>query len=164
LDPKPLLKLILGRFFGDASGFVEMVASKIPSPAAGALNKVSHAYTGTASGKIYDAMLNCDASGPLMINVVKLYSSPEGNSFHALGRIYSGTLRKGDSVRVLGESYSMDDEEDMAVVEAGSLSLPGGRYRMPIEVATAGNWVLIDGVDAPMNKTATICSNAPAHR
>lgn len=32
LDPKPLLKLIVGRFFGDASGFVDMVVKHVPSP------------------------------------------------------------------------------------------------------------------------------------
>jgi U5 small nuclear ribonucleoprotein component len=164
LDPKPLLKLILGRFFGDTSGFVEMVTTKIPSPVSGALAKVNHAYTGAMNGALYDAMVACDPAGPLMVNVVKLYSSPDGSTFHALGRIYSGTLRKGDRVRVLGESYSLEDEEDMAVVDAGALSVGGGRYRMPIDKAVAGNWVLIDEVDGPMNKSATICSNAPAHR
>ena len=40
LDPKPLLKLILGRFFGDASGFVDMVSQHVPSPVQGAEAKV----------------------------------------------------------------------------------------------------------------------------
>lgn len=35
----------------------------------------------------------------------------------ALGRVLSGSIRPGDSVRVLGEGYSLDDEEDMAIKE-----------------------------------------------
>ena len=40
LDPKPLLKLALGRFFGDASGLVDMLARHVPSPVDGAAAKV----------------------------------------------------------------------------------------------------------------------------
>ena len=30
------------------------------------------------------------------------------------------------------------------------------RYRMPINKATAGNLVLVEGIDAPISKTATV--------
>jgi U5 small nuclear ribonucleoprotein component len=40
LDPKPLLRLVLGRFFGNMGGFVDMVAKHVPSPIAGAAMKV----------------------------------------------------------------------------------------------------------------------------
>jgi len=161
LNPRPLLRLILGRFFGDASGFTEMVAAHVPSPVAGAAAKVRHAYTGSLAegSRVAQAMLRCDPSGPLVINVVKLYSGPDGATFHALGRVYSGTVRAGDSVKVLGEAYSLDDEEDMAVCDVGGLSLPGGRYRLGIASAQAGNWVLLEGVDGPINKTSTITVN-----
>lgn len=33
LDPKPLLRLVLGRFFGSATGLVDMVVEHVPSPA-----------------------------------------------------------------------------------------------------------------------------------
>lgn len=47
LDPRPLLKLSLSRFFGQPSGFVDMVVQYIPSPVQGAAIKVSTIYTGT---------------------------------------------------------------------------------------------------------------------
>lgn len=40
LDTKPLLKLILGQFFGDATGFVDMCVQHIPSPVEAAPSKV----------------------------------------------------------------------------------------------------------------------------
>jgi len=58
----------------------------------------------------------------------------------------------------LGEAYSLEDEEDMATREVGSISVGQGRYRMEISRVRAGNWVLLEGVDAPINKTATITS------
>lgn len=60
---------------------------------------------------------SCNADGKLMVQVTKLYNDDTATQFFAFGRVLSGTLRPGDWVRVLGEGYSLDDEEDMAVKE-----------------------------------------------
>lgn len=57
-------------------------------------------YTGDQTSSIAKAMAKCDPLGPLMINVVKLYSTPDGESFSALGRVYSGAVRTGQKVKV----------------------------------------------------------------
>lgn len=61
-------------------------------------------------------------------------------------------------MRILGESYSLEDEEDMAVKPVTSLSVGQGRYRIELTRARAGNWVLLEGVDQPISKTATLTS------
>jgi U5 small nuclear ribonucleoprotein component len=61
-------------------------------------------------------------------------------------------------VKVLGEAYSIDDEEDMAYADVVSLSLGQGRYRMDLPEASAGNWILVEGIDAAIIKTATVTS------
>lgn len=101
-------------------------------------------------------MKECNPNGPLMINVVKLYSSPDGSKFHALGRIYSGTVQTGQRVRVLGEGFSVDDDEDLAILEVSGLQVSKGRFSFQVDSAIAGNWILLDGVDGPIKKTATI--------
>lgn len=58
----------------------------------------------------------CDASAPVMVQVSKLYHTTDAQSFHAFGRVLSGTLRKGMQIKVLGEGYSPEDEEDMMKV------------------------------------------------
>jgi U5 small nuclear ribonucleoprotein component len=96
-----------------------------------------------------------------MINCVKMYSSADGQSFSAFGRIYSGTIRPGEKVRVLGEGYSPeDDEEDMALATVSAVAIPRGRSQTIVSRATAGNWVLLEGVDSTIAKTATIVSIA----
>lgn len=57
-------------------------------------------YTGDQTSSIAIAMNKCDPLGPLMINVVKLYSTPDGQAFTALGRVYSGSVRTGQKVKV----------------------------------------------------------------
>ena len=61
-------------------------------------------------------MANCDPDGPLMIQITKLYHTADAQDFRAFGRVFSGTLRRGMEVKVLGEGYSPEDEEDMAKV------------------------------------------------
>lgn len=161
MNTKPLIKLACRSVFGDASGLVDMLASHCPTARRGAENKVLHAYGGPLASAndgedVVTAMKNCDADGPLQVMISKLYPKSDVSAFDALGRVMSGTLKKGQRVRVLGEAYSPDDEEDCAVKTVTDLWTYEARYRIPIEVATAGTWVLIEGVDASISKTATL--------
>jgi hypothetical protein len=53
-------------------------------------------------------------------------------------------------------TYTKEDEEDMVEQDVSNLWLHESRYRLPIQQATAGSWVLIEGVDSSIMKTATI--------
>ena len=105
-------------------------------------------------------MVHCKSVGEepkLIIHVTKLYSSTDGNSFDAFGRIYCGTCQPGQRVQVLGEGYLPEvDDEDMAVATIEAVAIPRGRSRTQVTLATAGNWVLLTGIDATIAKTATI--------
>lgn len=66
-----------------------------------------------------DSMMKCDSQGPTIVQITKLYHTSDAQSFRAFGRVMSGSVRRGQSVKVLGEGYSLEDEEDMvsAMVE-----------------------------------------------
>ncbi|XP_044464193.1 110 kDa U5 small nuclear ribonucleoprotein component CLO [Mangifera indica] len=158
LNVRPLLRLACSSVFGAASGFTDMLVKHIPSAQDAAARKVDHIYTGPKNSMIHKAMVDCDASGPLMVNVTKLYPKSDCSVFDAFGRVYSGTIQTGQTVRVLGEGYSPDDEEDMTVKEVTKLWIYQARDRIPISSAPPGSWVLIEGVDASIMKTATLCN------
>ncbi|GAU33771.1 hypothetical protein TSUD_393330 [Trifolium subterraneum] len=158
LNVRPLLRLACRSVFGSASGFTDMLVQHIPSPRDAAVKKVDHVYTGPKDSPVYKAMTQCDSSGPLMVNITKLYPKSDCSVFDAFGRVYSGTLQTGQSVRVLGEGYSPDDEEDMTVKEVTKLWVYQTRDRMLISEAPPGSWVLIEGVDASIMKTETLCN------
>ena len=40
-------------------------------------------------------MIRCDSEGPLLCQVTKMYPSQDATVFHALTRVYSGTLHAG---------------------------------------------------------------------
>ncbi len=94
-------------------------------------------------------MSKCDPKGPLCINILKLIYNEFNGNFYSFGRIISGTVKKGDDVKVLGESYTLEEEEDMIVKNISKLWIiqAGGRYKIEVDMMTAGNWVLIEGID-----------------
>lgn len=81
--------------------------------------KVEGTYSGPQTSDLVTTMKACDAEGPVMVQIGKLYHTTDAQSFRAFGRVLSGTLRKGMDIKVLGEGYSPEDEEDMmrSVVE-----------------------------------------------
>ncbi|KAL3318092.1 U5 small nuclear ribonucleoprotein component [Cichlidogyrus casuarinus] len=158
LNVRPLLKLVLSRFFGSFAAFTSMMVQHIPSPVQAAQVKVTHTYTGPQDSAIVRDMLQCNQneSASLVIHTTKLYPDEEAVSFHAFGRVMSGTLHAGQNVRVLGEAYSLEDQEDSRPATVGRLWVSQARYRIEVSRVSAGNWVLIEGVDQSVVKTATI--------
>lgn len=65
------------------------------------------------SSELVHTMQECNAEGPVMVQIAKLYHTTDAQEFRAFGRVISGTIRKGMDVKVLGEGYSPEDEEDM---------------------------------------------------
>ncbi|KAF2996584.1 hypothetical protein E8E14_004068 [Neopestalotiopsis sp. 37M] len=155
-DAKVILKLVCEQFFGPSTGFVDMIVQHIPSPAEGAQRELQQYYTGPLDTKVAEAMKNCDQEGPLVVHVTKLFSAADGKSFSSLGRVMSGIAKPGMQVRVLGEGYSIDDEEDMVTATILGVSIAETRYNIPTDGVPAGNWALLSGVDNSIVKTATI--------
>ncbi|CAF93783.1 unnamed protein product, partial [Tetraodon nigroviridis] len=132
------------------------VCNTSPSPQGGARTKIEHTYTGGLDSDLAEAMTECDPEGPLMCHTTKMYSTEDGVQFHAFGRVLSGTIQAGQPVKVLGENYTLEDEEDSQICTVGRLWISVARYQIEVNRVPAGNWVLIEGCDQPIVKTATI--------
>lgn len=155
-DAKVILKLVCEQFFGPSVAFVDMIVKHIPSPVNGSQRFLDRYYTGPIDTKVGDSMKLCNQDGPLVVHVTKLFNTSDAKSFYSLGRVLSGTARPGMQVRVLGEGYSEDDEEDMAMASIGEVFIGETRYNIPTDGVPAGNLVLLGGVDNSIVKSATI--------
>jgi len=155
-DAKILLKLVCEQFFGPSNGFVDMIVDHIPSPVESAEAKLQRYYTGPLDTSVAKAMEKCDQDGPLVVQISKLYNTSDATGFHSFGRVMSGTARPGSQVRVLGEGYSIDDEEDMSMATISDVWIAETRYNIPTDGVPAGNWVLLGGVDNSIVKSATL--------
>jgi len=156
LNIRPLLRLVCSRFLGDFTGFTSMVEEHIPSPMENAKQKVGQMYSGTSETERYDDMVDCNQDGRLMVHTTKQYPTEDTTCFHVLGRVMSGTLHAGQEVRLLGENYTVFDEEDSRTLRVGRLWIYEARYKVEVNRVPAGNWVMIEGIDAPIVKTCTI--------
>ncbi|KAI9783457.1 MAG: hypothetical protein M1816_001381 [Peltula sp. TS41687] len=155
-DARVLLKMVCEQFFGEATGFVDMIVDHIPSALAGAAQKLERYYTGPRDTNIASAMEKCDQDGPLVIHVTKLLNTVDARGFYSLGRVMSGTARPGQAVRVLGEGYTPDDDEDMTDATISDVWIAEARYQVPTSGVPAGSMVLLGGVDNSIVKTATL--------
>lgn len=70
---------------------------------------------------LYWTIFSSLCQGPLMCHTTKMYSTDDGVQFHAFGRVLSGTLQAGQPVKVLGENYTLEDEEDSQICTVGRL-------------------------------------------
>ena len=109
-----------------------------------------------AAGEFLDSVKRGGSDGPLLINAVKMYHTGDYKTFYVLGRVISGTIKKNDRLRIMGENYIDGDEEDLFVRNVTKLYLLQGRYRIEVEAASAGTLVLMEGIDQAVIKTATI--------
>lgn len=164
LNVKPLLRLVMGKFLGKfAAGFVDMVVKHVPAPndPEHVRRKVEHIYTGSLGTRMAKGMLECSAKAPLLVHIAKLYHSEnEAGKFYAMGRVLSGTVKLGERVKVLGEAFDAEtNEEDQRVEDVTGVYTFQSRYRIGHAVVPAGNWVLLEGVDASIFKTSTITTH-----
>ena len=93
--------------------WLPLVSSYSPSPIAASKGKVARCYTGALTSSPARAMAACDASAPFVMHCVKLYTDTDGQSFSAFGRIYSGIVKPGDRVKVLGEAGQEARDKNM---------------------------------------------------
>ncbi|KAF1989668.1 putative U5 snRNP component Snu114 [Aulographum hederae CBS 113979] len=155
-DAKVLLNLVCQQFFGPSSGFVDMIVQHVPGPVEGARRMLDRYYTGPSETKTVSSIEKCDQDGPLVMHVTKLFNTVDAVGFNAFARVLSGTAKPGQQVRVLGEAYTAEDEEDMTTATISDTWICEARYNVPTSGVPAGSWVLLGGIDNSIVKTATI--------
>lgn len=155
-DGRKVLLEIMKSFFVDTSSLVDIITKHVPSPIDGANNKLKTIYSGQLNSNFTNYIEKCDRNGPLLIYVSKLYHNKECEDFWAFGRILSGTIRKGQEVKVLNSNYTPSNDEDASIQTVSNVLIHNSRYQLEKEYIPAGNWVLIEGIDSTIVKTATI--------
>uniref|UniRef100_A0ACB8EU79 U5 small nuclear ribonucleoprotein component n=1 Tax=Sphaerodactylus townsendi TaxID=933632 RepID=A0ACB8EU79_9SAUR len=158
------LEQACSQHFGGGAGFFcgHVLQQHILSPKAGFKTKKLTTPTPTGGAlhltweRGHEMQKANSPDGPLMCHTTKMYSTDDGVQFHAFGRVLSGTIHAGQPVKVLGENYTLEDEEDSQICSVGRLWISVARYHIEVNRVPAGNWVLIEGVDQPIVKTATV--------
>jgi len=163
LKNKPLLKCVMRKFLPAADALLEMLVLHLPSPVKAQKYRVENLYEGPLDDECANAIRNCDPDGPLMLYVSKMVPTSDKGRFYAFGRVFSGTVKTGQKVRIMGPNYVPGKKNDLFVKNIQRTVLMMGRSVEPVEDIPAGNTVGLVGVDQFLLKSGTITTSEEAH-
>ena len=80
---------------------LDMAVDKLPSPSVAQVYRIPNIWQGDLDSVQGKAMIDCDEDGPLSLMITKLWMTPHAGEV-AVGRIYSGQIKQGESLGALG--------------------------------------------------------------
>merc|ERR1712241_848808 len=82
----------------------------------------------------------------------------EKGRFIAFGRVFAGTVKTGQTVRIMGPDYEPGKKRDLYIKKIQRTVLMMGKYTEQIADCPAGNLIGLMGVDQYLLKTGTIAT------
>lgn len=123
-----------------ADVLLDMVITKLPSPAKAQQYRIPHIWHGDLESKAGKSMMTTDAKGPVSFMVTKIIVDPHAGEV-AFGRIYSGHLERGQELYVAGTKEKNRVQQVAMMV---------GADRVAVEKVTAGNIAAVTGLKSAM--------------
>ncbi|KAI9352497.1 eukaryotic translation elongation factor 2 [Zopfochytrium polystomum] len=163
LEGKVLLKTVMRKFLPAADALLEMICIHLPSPPTAQAYRMAMLYEGPLDDESALGIKNCDPDGPLMLYVSKMVPSSDKGRFYAFGRVFSGTVRAGQKVRIQGPNYVPGKKDDLLVKNVQRTVLMMGGKAEAIEDCPCGNIVGLVGIDQFISKSATITTSESSH-
>merc|ERR1712193_152069 len=163
LTGKPLMKRTMQLWINAADTLLQMLVTKLPSPAKAQKYRVENLYEGPMDDEAAKAIRSCDKEGPLMMYVSKMIPTSDKGRFYAFGRVFSGTIATGQKVRIQGPRYKPGSKEDLNVKSIQRTVLMMGRTVEQIADVPCGNTVALVGVDQYILKSGTLTTIEDAH-
>lgn len=125
---------------------LNMVIKHLPNPREAQKYRIPNIWRGDIDSQIGKAMIECNPKGPLALMVTKIIIDPHAGEI-TFGRVFSGTLREGQEVYVLGMPKPSRIQQVAVMV---------GDDRIQVEDVPAGNIAAISGLrDAYAGSTVT---------
>ncbi|KAI9316491.1 elongation factor 2 [Dichotomocladium elegans] len=163
LEGKPLMKVVMRKFLPCGDALLEMICLHLPSPVTAQRYRVQNLYEGPLDDECATGIRNCDPNAPLMLYVSKMVPTSDKGRFYAFGRVFSGTVRAGLKVRIMGPNYEPGSKTDLSIKSIQRTVLMMGRTTEAIEDCPAGNIIGLVGVDQFLVKSGTISTSEVAH-
>merc|ERR1712137_542901 len=146
-----------------AETLLQMIVNHLPSPKIAQAYRAENLYAGPIDDAAGVAIANCDANGPLMMYISKMVPTSEKGRFYAFGRVFSGTCKTGETVRIQGPDYVPGKKTDLYVKKIQRTILMMGRYVEQMPDCPCGNIIGLVGIDAYLLKAGTITTFEEAH-
>jgi elongation factor 2 len=160
---KPLLKRVMQTWLPAAEALLEMIVNHLPSPVFAQKYRCENLYAGPLDDACAMAIRDCDPEGPLMMYVSKMVPTSEKGRFYAFGRVFSGTIATGQTVRIQGPDYIPGKKTDLYVKKVQRTVLMMGRYVEQLPNCPCGNTIGLVGIDSYLLKSGTITTDPNAY-
>lgn len=162
-EGKVLFRTVFMKWLNAADSLLEMIVSKLPSPIKAQSYRAAHLYEGPMDDDCGRAMQACDPNGPLMVYISKMVKTTEKGRFYAFGRVFSGTVRSGQKVRIMGPNYTPGKATDLFVKNVQRVVLMMGSKVEPVGEVPCGSTVGLIGIDKYLVKQGTLSDHSEAH-
>ena len=115
---------------------LDMSVEELPSPIEAQKYRIPNIWQGELESDMGVAMLGCDSKGPLSLMITKIWMDPHAGEV-AVGRLYSGTIKHGESVWALGAAKPERVQQ---------VSMMVGSDRIQVPEVSSGNIVALTGI------------------
>jgi elongation factor 2 len=168
-SPMERIKYIMLTWLPAGDALTELIVEHLPSPRKAQQYRFESLYNGPVDSEIAQAIKNCDPEGPFVFFVSKMIPTRDEKRMLCFGRVFSGTMRAGQKVRILAPGFDPSNTRHAP----GDLVVDKPLQRINVQIrfdsmesidsAPCGNLVAVMGLDSYILKTATVTDSAQAH-
>jgi len=160
---KKLMKCVMQKWLPAHEALLEMMVMHLPSPAKAMKYRVGSLYTGPLDDAAAKSMADCNPEGPLIVFISKMVPSSDKGRFYAFGRVFSGTIKTGQKIRICGPNYVHGKKDDLFIKNVQRTVVMMGKNAEPVEDVPAGNTVALVGIDQYLAKTGTLTDSTDTY-
>ena len=163
LQGKKLVRKVMQKWIDASEALIEMIILHLPSPKVSQKYRTLYLYQGPMDDECAKAMIECDPNGPVMMFVSKMIPTSDNGRFYAFGRVFSGRVKNGKEVRILGPNYQQGKQADLSVKTIQRVVIMIGKKAEDVVDVPCGNTCSLVGIDEAILKQGTITTSPNAH-
>ena len=163
LQGKYLMRKVMQKWITASEALLEMIILHLPSPRTSQKYRTLYLYQGPMDDECAKAMINCDPEGPVMMFISKMVPTSDSGRFYAFGRVFSGKIKSGEKVRILGPDYVPGKQRDLNIKMVQRVVIMMGKKADDVTEVPCGNTCSLVGVDEAILKQGTITTSPSAY-
>ena len=151
-SPRTMVKRILSKWMPVEKAVLDMAIEFLPSPlnavkpvSEGGYDRARSTWSGEMDTELGNQLQHCDPNGPVMIVLSKMILF-KAKRVVAMGRIFCGTLHKGDKVTAFLPGYTEGSKERKFTTNVQGVAILMGKDVEEVDQIPAGNVIAITGL------------------